>query len=92
MIRSFQNFLEEILGHNFFSYRSWFEAFFLFAHWRWWWDPFERKVLTHYSYCCGGPFERRDYLHIEVAVWVPFESIVLAHYRCFWRPVWKQVA
>jgi len=27
---------------------------FLFAHWRWWYGPFERKVLAHYS-CCWWP-------------------------------------
>jgi len=39
------------------------------------WGSFEMKVLTHYSCCSGGLFERKDYLHIKVAVWVPFESI-----------------
>jgi len=25
-----------------------------------------------------------------IAVWVPFESILLAHYSCCWWPLWKQ--
>jgi len=46
---SFQKYLENIFTHNFFQYWSWFEAFFIFAYWRWWWEPFKSMVLTHYS-------------------------------------------
>jgi len=53
LIRCFQNFLEEILTHNFLGIEVALKLS-LFAHWRWCWGPFERKVLTHYS-CCWGP-------------------------------------
>jgi len=67
--------LEEILTHNFFRYRSWFQAFFL--------------LLIGDG---GGVPLKGRYLHIAVAVGGPFESIVLAHCSCCWRPIWKQVA
>jgi len=37
----------------------------------------------------GGLFKGR-HLHITVAVFVPCESIVLAHHTCCWEPLWKQ--
>jgi len=55
LIGTFQNFLEEILTHNFFRYRSWFEAFLY--------------LLIGDG---GGVALKRQYLHITIAVWVPF--------------------
>jgi len=66
---SFQNFLEEILTHNFFRYRSWFEAFLYLLivdgggvtlKGRYLHitvavgDPFDSIVLAYYN-CCLGP-------------------------------------
>ena len=85
---SFQNFLEEILTHNFFMCRSWFEAFpYLFI------GGGGRVALKgrylHITVAVGGPLKAR-FLHITIAVLVPFESILLAHCSCFWWPLWKQ--
>jgi len=54
LIGSFKNFLEEILTHKFFRYRSWFEVFLYLLIRDGGGDRFERMVLTHYS-CCWGP-------------------------------------
>jgi len=100
---SFQNLLEEILIHNFFRYRRWFEAFlFLLVG-----DgggaalkgryshitvavgaPFEIKVLTHRS-CCWGLFVSMKFC-IMIAIGGPFESKVFTLYSCCWGPLCNQ--
>jgi len=46
----------------------------LFAHWRWWWGRFERKVAyLHITAAVGSPF---DSLHITIAVGGHSESKV----------------
>jgi len=64
--------LEEILTHNFCRYRSWFEVFLLFAHWRWWGFPLKGRYL-HITVAVGGPSKAR-YLHITISVGGVFES------------------
>jgi len=63
--------LEEVLTHNFFRYKSWFEAFLYFL--------IDEDV--------GGDALKGRYLHITIAVWVPFESILLTHCSCSWWPL-----
>jgi len=80
--------LEEILTYNFFRYRSWFEAFFylLVGHGggELWKDGTSTLQLL-----LEAPLTAQ-YLHITIAVWVPFENILLAHYSCCWWPLWKK--
>jgi len=64
--------LEEILTHNILGIEVGLKHF-LFAHWRWWWGPFGRKVLA-YCICCWGPSESKDCLHIKVAVVGPLKA------------------
>ena len=70
-------FLEEILTYNFFRYRSCFEAFCICSL-----EMVVGSLLKEGTYTLQlhlggwGPLWK-DNLHIEVAVWVPFESIVL---------------
>jgi len=48
----------------------------------------ERAELTHYS-CWWGPFDSIvAYVYIAIAVWVPFESILLTCCSCW--PLCKQ--
>ena len=98
MIGSFQNFLEEILTHNIFRYRSWLEAF-LYLHIG---DgggvalkgrylhitvavgrTFDSIALAHYNFCLC-PFES-IVLHITVATGGHTERKVLTHYNCWWE-------
>ena len=47
----------------------------------------ERAVLTHYS-CWWGLFDSIvAYVYIAIAVWVPFESILLTRYSCCGWPL-----
>jgi len=60
----------------------------------------------HITVAVGDPFERKDDLHIKVAVWVPlkaylhitvdvgghFESKLLTHCNCWWGRLSKQGA
>jgi len=39
----------------------------------------------------GGVVLKGRYLHIAVAVWGPFDSIVLAHYNCCLGSLWKYI-
>jgi len=69
LIGSYRNFLEEILTHNLFMYRSWFEAFLYLLTGDGCWaalkgrylqitdavgGPFDSIVLAQYN-CCLGP-------------------------------------
>jgi len=74
----FDRVFSELFGRNFnpqfLRYRSCFEAFFICS--------LEMVV---------GRFEMTvAHLHITVAVWGLFDSIVLEHYNCCWGPLWKQ--
>jgi len=50
-------------------------------------------MKARYSYikvAVGGPCESKvQYLNITIAVEHPFESKVLSHYNCCWRPLCK---
>jgi len=72
LIRSFQNFSEEILTHNFCRYRSWLEAFLYLLSGDGGGVPLKGRYL-HITVAVGGPLEAR-YLHIAIAVGVLFES------------------
>jgi len=87
MIGSFQKFLEEILSHIFYVQKLvW--SFSLFAHWRWWWSPFESIVLGTLQLLLVAPVKARN-LQIT-SFWGPFESKVLTHYNYCWIPLyWK---
>jgi len=50
--------LEEILTHNFLGIEVGLKLSLL-IHWRWWWGPFERKVLTYYSCCWWSLWKQR---------------------------------
>ena len=103
LIRPFKNFLEEILTHKFFRYRSWFVAFFIcslemvvgslwkevLTHYSCSLRPLWKEgLLTHYS-CCLGPFESKLLTHYNCC-WGPCESKMLIHYSCCWGHIWKQ--
>ena len=98
LTRSFQNFLEEILTHNFFRYRSWLEAFLYLLIGDDGGVPlkgrylnitvavggnFDSIALAHYN-CCLCPFES-IVLHITVAAGGHSESKLLTHYNCRWE-------
>ena len=55
-VGSFQNFLEEILTHNFFRYGSWFEAFLYLLIGGGGWVALKGRYL-HIAAAVGGPFE-----------------------------------
>ena len=91
--RVFSELLEEILTHNFFRYRSWFEVFLCLLI-----EDGERTVLTHYS-CCWRPLRQHStctlqllfgsslkayYLHITVAVGGHSKRKVLIHFSGCW--------
>jgi len=55
-MRSFQNFSEEILIHNFFRYRSWFEALLYLLVGDGGGVALKRRYL-HITVVVGGPFD-----------------------------------
>jgi len=75
LIGYFQNFLEDLLIHNVFRYISWFEAF----------------LYLPIGDGGAGVALKGRYLHVTVAVGGPFDSIVLAHYKCCLGPLWKHI-
>jgi len=64
--------LEEILTHNFLGIEVGLKLFF--AHWRWWWGPFESIVV---------------YLNITVAVGGPLCKQATCTLKLLLRPLWK---
>jgi len=55
--------------------------------------PFESKVFTHCNCFCGLLWKQST-LHITVAIWGPFESVVslLTYYICYCGPLGKRRA
>jgi len=77
--------VEEILTHNFFRYRSWFEAFLYLLIGDGGGFDLKGRYL-HITVVIGGSFDSVMLAH-SIAVWVPFENILLAHYSCCWWPL-----
>jgi len=83
--------LEEVLTHNFFRCRSWFETFLYL--------PIDGDVGgtlwkdgTYTLQLLFGSLLKAYYLHIKFAVSGHSESKVLTHQSCCWRALWKQGA
>jgi len=70
LIASFQNFLEEILTHNFFRYRSWLEAFLNLI------------IGDFFIWSLGSPWKDSIYTLDYSCCWGPLWQHVLAHYHC----------
>ena len=47
-----------------------------FAHWRWWWGCFERKVLTHYN-CCWGLLWQHSTYTLQLLLVAPMQGICI---------------
>jgi len=45
-----------------------------------------KATYYHITFAVGSLLESKEF-YITVAVWGPFESKVLTHYNCFWRPL-----
>jgi len=83
LIGSFQKFLEDILTHNFFMYRSWFEAFLCLLIRDGGGAPLKARYL-YYS-CCWRPL-RKKVTHTLKLLLGALESRALTHYSWFWGP------
>ena len=92
LIDFFQNFLEEILTHNFLGIEVGLTLFFI-CTFEMVVGPLRKHSSLHITVAVGGPLKAK-YLHIKVAagsrlksrclhikngVWDPFESMVLTH-------------
>jgi len=81
--------LEEILTHNFFRYRSWFEAFLYLIIRDGGGVALREQYLNIGLKLLLGTTLTACTCKLQLFVWVPFESKLLAHYNCCWWPLWK---